>query len=180
LLCAHPAATAGVQRRDDVLGQERKVLVDQGRIKDQIRAGGQVLKTVGRGRDVDRIARPAGMDAKRASSQRTGFLRRPLKVWDAGWVRRNKEVAPPAEMEGVVAFARKLLHDVDAPIYQSHHAVPGPGPPIPVAFSRLVARQAEGIAFVDQGHVPDALPDGQVVGGADPANARATDHDTTG
>ena len=124
LLRAHPAATAGVQRRDDVLGQEGKVLVDQGRIEDQVGAGGQVLKTAGRGRDVGRIASPPAMDAKRASSQRTGFLRRPLKIWDAGRVRRNKEVAPPAEVEDVVAFASKLFHDVDAAIHQSHHGDP--------------------------------------------------------
>jgi hypothetical protein len=44
------------------------------------------------------------MDAQRASPQRAGLLCGPLKVWDAGWVSGDEEIAPPTEVESVVAL----------------------------------------------------------------------------
>jgi hypothetical protein len=120
------------------------------------------------------------MDAQRASPQRAGLLCGPLKVWDAGWVSGHKEIAPPTELEHVVAFVSQLFQDVNATVHQADHGVPGAGPPVAVTFRGCFTGQSERGTFVYQDHIFDAVPHGQVIGSADPSNSSATDDDVTG
>jgi hypothetical protein len=120
------------------------------------------------------------MDAQRASPQRAGLLCGPLKVWDAGWVSGDEEIAPSAEVENVVTFVSQLFQDVNATVHQADHGVARPRPPVAVTFRGCFTGQSERRTFVHQDHIFDAVPDGQVIGSADPSNSSATDDDVTG
>src|SRR5262245_36624463 len=72
------------------------------------------------------------------------------------------------EVEGIRAFIRQLLDDVEAPTDEADHRIVRSVEPVPVSLRPLVARERERLSLIDDHDVRHVVPHGQLIrcGGA--------------
>ena len=180
LLAGQPAAPARVQERHGVVGDVREVPADQGPVEEQVDARGLGAPVSRGGRRVGRGARRPSWIRKGPAPQPATSLGRLPELAARGRVRRAEHVAPPVHPEHVAAGLGELLEEIDAPVHEPDHRVVGAGPEVPVGLGRLVARERQRRALVDEDDAPHAVARGQMVGGRDPGHAGAADDDVGG
>jgi len=120
------------------------------------------------------------VDAGRTDGARRGFLRALDEHRHLRGIGGNEQIAAPVQQKSIVALVRQILEEIDAAVHQGDHVVAGAGPPVPIAFGRLVAGERERRAFVDEHDAGDAAPHGQVIRGGDTGDAGAADDDFRG
>ncbi len=139
LLAAEPAASAGVQQGDRIVGEPRIVTANERGLGDQIGAPERPVEAVGRRRPV--VARPRRVPAHGARAEVCRLVRRLGEEVGARGIRRREEIAAPVEAKDVAALAGELLEEIDAAVHDRDHVVARAGPPVAVALGGLVARE---------------------------------------
>ena len=180
LLAGQPAAPARVQERHGVVGNVREVPADQGPVQQEVDPRGLGAPISRGGRRVGGAPRAPIVDAEGAGAPARHDLGHGPELGGARRIRRPEHVAAPVHPEHVAARLGELLQEVDAPVHEPDHRVVGAGPEVPVGLGRLVARERQRRALVDERHAPHAVARGQMVGGRDPGHAGAADHDVGG